>query len=138
MRTARLVFAVVVLGTAVTGTAWLASYRAIMLVASSRRAPDMPPPILTRVYAPVWWGAWAAIVLLATGIVVTERLLPERARVLRRSMEQLLLKPLPDAVHPAVLARRFIRLVMTGIRLVLNSLDWFAVEPVRLLVKRSG
>jgi hypothetical protein len=98
----------------------------------------MPPPFFTPVHAPVWWGAWAAVVLLATGIVVAERVLPERARVLRRSMEQLLLNPLPDPVRPGALMRGLVRLLMSGLRLVLNGLDWFVAEPVRLLVKRSG
>jgi hypothetical protein len=138
MRAARLVCAGVVLGTVITGAAWFASYRVIVLVASNPRAPDRPAPFFTAVYAPVWWGAWAAVVLLAAGIVVTERVLPERARVLRRSMEELLLNPLPESVRPGALAREFVRLVVDGVRLVLNGLDWFVAEPVRLLVKRSS
>jgi hypothetical protein len=134
----RVVFAAVVLGTAVVATAWLVSYRVIVVVATNRRAPDMPPPSFYPVDSPVWWGTYAAVVLLAVAIALAERLLPERARVLRRSMEHLLLNPLPHPVRPTVLMRRCIRLVMKSIRLVLKGLDWFVADPVRLLVKRPG
>jgi hypothetical protein len=132
------VFAAVVLGAAITGAAWLASYRMVMLVASNRRSPDLPAPSFYPVNAPVWWGAWSAVILLAAGIVISERLLPERARVLRRSMERLLLDPLPDPLRPRALVREFARVVMKGGRLVLSGLDWFVADPVRLLVKRSS
>lgn len=118
MRTARFVCAAVVLGAAVAEAVWLASFRVS--------------------YGPVWWNALAAVSLLAVGIALAERLLPERARVLRRWMERALLNPLPEAFRPHVLVRRGIALVPKALRLALSGLDWFVADPVRVLVKRSG
>jgi len=129
VRTARVACAIVVFGATVVGAAWLATYRADVLIATRHRTYDFAYPIaFFHVDWPAWWGAYAAVIFLIVGIGLGLRVLGKRLRPAGRTGALLLLRP-PALPGPRPILRRFGRDVVGG-------LDWLVAEPVRLLVKR--
>jgi hypothetical protein len=125
---ARLACASIVLGTTVVGVAWLANYRADMLVVAQRRGVDpLPLPSGTLVHGPVWWGAYTATTLLLVGAGLALRVLGKRLLPAQRTSE-LLLQRVPFT-RPRLPVRQLTRTTLGG-------LDWLVVEPLRFLVKR--
>jgi hypothetical protein len=150
VRRVRVVCAVIVLGATLVGFAWLANYRVDMLVVSQRDdVAPLPSPLVgspldvvsaatgTLVRAPVWWGAYAAIILLLVGVGIALRIVQKRLRPVQRT-SKLLLHSVRDERGPAQANRSLSDLAWLLRQLpryALGGLNWFVVEPVRLLLK---
>jgi hypothetical protein len=145
----RVACAMIVLGATAVGFAWLANYRVNMLVVAQ---PDgvapLPPvwfprdllstaPVGTLVHAPVWWGAYAAVILLLVGVGIALRIVQKRLRPAQRT-SNLLRYPVRGERDPAQANRLsfdLVSLLRQLPRYALGGLNWFVVEPVRLLLK---